>query len=87
MSTFCAQNNPFMMNSISHSKLSDSKLDDSKLDDFLQNLQEYQTFYNLFLSFKDEEFANDRRAIILENIVYQMLNLEKEYMEKEFWRK
>jgi hypothetical protein len=87
MSTFCAPNNPFTMNSISDSKLSDSKLSDSKVDDFLQNLQEYQTFYNLFLSFKDEEFANDRRAIILENIVYQMLNLEKEYVEKEFWRK
>jgi hypothetical protein len=75
------------MNSISHSKLSDRKLSDSKLSDFLDNLQEYQTFYNLFLSFKDEDFAGDRRAIILENIIYQMLNLEKEYVEKEFWIK
>jgi len=72
---------------LSDSKLNDSKLNDSKLSDFLNNLQEYQTFYNLFLSFKDEEFDDDRRAIILENIVYQMLNLEKEYVEKEFWRK
>ena len=93
MSTF-APSNPYTMNSISDSKLSDSKLSDSKLSnsklsnsklsDFLDNLQEYQTFYNLFLSFKDEEFDSDRRAIILENIVYQMLNLEKAYVEKEF---
>ena len=92
MSTFCAPNNPFTMNGISDSKLSESKLSDSKLSDFLNNLQEYQSFYNLFISFKDEEFDHDRRAIILENIVYQMLNLEKayvekEYVEKEFWRK
>jgi len=46
---------------------------------FLSKLRELSEFYNLFLSFDDNDIPSDRREIILENLTYNMMNAEKEY--------
>lgn len=47
---------------------------------FLSNLREWSEFYNLFSSFNDDEISPERRDIILENIRYNIMKTEKEYM-------
>lgn len=46
---------------------------------FLSKLRELSEFYNLFLSFDDDDIPAERRDIILENLTYNMLKAEKEY--------
>lgn len=47
---------------------------------FLSKLKELSDFYNLFSSFDDHDIPADRREIILENLTYNMMKAEKEYM-------
>ena len=47
---------------------------------FLSQLKELSDFYNLFSSFDDIAIPADRREIILENLTYNMMKAEKEYM-------
>jgi hypothetical protein len=47
---------------------------------FISKLRELSEFYNLFSSFDDDDIPADRREIILENLTYNMMKLEKEYM-------
>jgi len=47
---------------------------------FLSQLRELSEFYNLFSSFDDDDIPTDRREIILENLTYNMMKAEKQYM-------
>ena len=49
---------------------------------FLSKLREFSAFYELFSSFDESEMPTDRRDIILENLTYQMMKAEKEYVSE-----
>jgi hypothetical protein len=53
---------------------------DTNANNFLSTLRELSEFYNLFSSFDNGEIPAERRDIILENLTYNMIKAEKEYM-------
>jgi len=60
-----------------------------KMDFIKNNTEEFQVklielneFYKLFASFSQAEIPEERREIILDNLIFQILNAEKEYTQK-----
>jgi len=51
-------------------------------EEFQVKLIELNEFYKLFASFSQAEIPEERREIILDNLIFQILNAEKEYMQK-----
>ncbi len=51
-------------------------------EEFLSKLSELNAFYKLFASFSDADISEERRDIILDNLIFQMLNAENEYKQK-----
>ena len=51
-------------------------------EEFQVKLIELNEFYKLFTSFSQAEIPEDRREIILDNLIFQILNAEKEYTQK-----
>jgi hypothetical protein len=51
-------------------------------EEFQVKLIELNEFYKLFASFSQAEIPEERREIILDNLIFQILNVEKEYTQK-----
>jgi hypothetical protein len=53
-------------------------------EEFLSKLRELNAFYDLFDSFSEEEIPEERRDIILDNLIIQILKVKKEYIQKMY---